>query len=26
VVCSVPFVRNLFGRCFPVRTASAEKP
>jgi hypothetical protein len=26
VVCSVPFVRDFFGRCFPIRTASAEKP
>jgi hypothetical protein len=23
-VCSVPFVRNFFMRCFPVRTASGE--
>lgn len=24
VVCSVPLVRNLFARCFPIRTASSE--
>jgi len=26
VVCSIPFVRDLFGRCFPIRTATAESP
>jgi hypothetical protein len=25
-VCSVPFVRDLFVRCFPIHTASTESP
>lgn len=24
VVCNIPFVRDVFGRCFPIRTASGE--